>query len=249
MSAAVRPAILTSILRWLAAVLILRVLATILANYPDYFPANFESLFLQGREKTFVGTYKVAFYIHIGSAPFVLVSGLILLGDSVRQRFGTRHRWLGWLYVAVLLLLVLPSGMVMARQAFGGWPAGLSFALLSIATATCAIAGVIAARQRRFAAHGRWMIRSYLLICSAVVLRLISGTAGLVGVPNPETAYTIAAWCSWLIPLIAFELFLGWRRLPLSPERSPGGGRATIRGLRGRFRRPSVSFFRMRDSP
>ena len=30
-------------------------------NYPDYFPANFESLFLQGREATFNGVYAVAF--------------------------------------------------------------------------------------------------------------------------------------------------------------------------------------------
>ena len=40
-------------LRWLAVVLILRVLVAILANYPDYFPPNFDSLFLQGREATF----------------------------------------------------------------------------------------------------------------------------------------------------------------------------------------------------
>ena len=229
MSFAVRSATLTSILRWLAAALVLRVLATILANYPDYFPANFESLFLRGRERTFIGTYKVAFYFHIGAAPFVLVFGLILLSDSVRQRFGTRHRWLGWLYVVILLFLVLPSGMVMARHAFGGWPAGLSFFALAIATAGCAIAGVIAARQRRFAAHGRWMIRSYLLICSAVVLRLISGTAGLIGVPDPETAYILAAWCSWLLPLIAFEVLIGWRRLPEVPTIlgvSTGGCRA-----------------------
>ena len=47
-----RYGILTTALRWLVVVLILRVLATILLNYPDYFPPNFDSLFLQGREAT-----------------------------------------------------------------------------------------------------------------------------------------------------------------------------------------------------
>src|SRR5436190_16689367 len=38
-------------------------LASILANYPDYFPPNFDSLFLQDREATFNGAYRTAFYV------------------------------------------------------------------------------------------------------------------------------------------------------------------------------------------
>ena len=119
-----RHKILTTALRWLAVVLILRVLVEILANYPDYFPPNFEALFLQGREATFTGAYPVAFYIHIFSDPVVLLSGLILLSDHVRRRRRGLHRWLGRAHVSVLLLLVLPSSAVMSRHAFGGWPAG-----------------------------------------------------------------------------------------------------------------------------
>lgn len=201
---------LTTALRWLTVVLILRVLATILANYPDYFPPNFDALFLQGREATFHGTYRIAFYVHIFSAPLVLLNGLVLLSEHVRRRHGHWHRWLGRVQVVVLLLFVLPSSMVMSRRAFGGWPAGLSFVLLSLATAGCAIVGVVYACRRRYVAHRRWMLRCYVLICSAVALRLISGTAGLVGVPSPEEAYIIAAWASWLVPLAACEIVERW---------------------------------------
>ena len=100
--------ILTLALRWLAVVLILRVLVTILANYPDYFPPDFDSLFLQGREATFTGVYRPAFYLHIFSAPVVLVNGLVLLSETVRRRYGGLHRVLGRVQVVVLLLLVLP---------------------------------------------------------------------------------------------------------------------------------------------
>jgi hypothetical protein len=113
------------VLRWLAVVLILRVLAAVLANYPDYFPPNFHSLFLQGREAMFKGAYRAAFYVHIFSGPVVLFNGLILLSEYVRRRHGGWHRWLGRVQVAVLLLCVLPSSVVMSRRAFGGWPAGL----------------------------------------------------------------------------------------------------------------------------
>jgi uncharacterized membrane protein len=215
LSTAVRYRALTTVLRWLAVVLILRVLAAILANYPDYFPPNFESLFLQGREATFGGAYRPAFYVHIFSGPVVLLNGLVLLSQYVRRHYGGLHRVLGRVQVVVLLLLVLPSSVVMSRHAFGGWPAGLSFLLLSAATAGCAVAGVVYVRRRRYDLHRRWMLRSYVLICSAVALRLISGAAGLVGVPNPEGAYVVAAWVSWLVPLAAYEVV---ERLPARPR-------------------------------
>ncbi len=211
------------VLRWLAVMLILRVLVLILTNYPDYFPPNFDSLFLQGREATFRGTYRVAFYVHIFSAPLVLLGGLILLNDYVRRRHRGWHRWLGRVHVAVLLLFVLPSSVVMSRHAFGGWPAGLSFLLLSAATASCAIVGVVYACRRRYEQHRRWMVRSYVLICSAVALRLVSGAAGLVGVPSPEQAYIIAAWSSWLLPLAACAVLERWPARRPSRVLQPAG--------------------------
>ncbi len=197
---------LTTALRWLTAVLILRVLVAILANYPDYFPPDFDSLFLQGREATFTGAYVPAFYVHIFTGPVVLLNGLVLMSESVRRRYGGLHRILGRVQVSVLLVFVLPTSVLMSRHAFAGWPAGLSFVVLSAATAGCAIAGVASARRRRYNSHRRWMLRCYVLICSAVALRLVSGAAGLVGVSSPERAYVVAAWCSWLLPLAACEV-------------------------------------------
>lgn len=205
-----RHRLLLIVLRWLAVGLILRVLVSILANYPDYFPPNFDSLFLQGREATFRGVYRLAFYVHIAAAPLVLVNGLILLNQAFLRRHRGWHRVLGQVQVGVLLLLVLPSSVVMSRHAFGGWPAGLSFLLLSATTAICAIAGVVEARRRRFDRHRRWMMRCFVLLCSAVVLRLVSGAAGLIGVPSPEGAYIVAAWASWLVPLMVVEIAERW---------------------------------------
>jgi uncharacterized membrane protein len=235
LSRAVRHRILTTVLRWLAVALILRVLAAILANYPDYFPPNFDSLFLEGREATFTGAYRAAFYVHIFSGPVVLFNGLILLSEYVRRRRGGWHRALGRVQVAVLLVFVLPSAVVMSRHAFGGWPAGLSFLVLSAATASCAIAGVACARRRRYDRHRRWMLRSYVLICSAVALRLISGAAGLVGVSNPEGAYAVAVWSSWMVPLAVYEgaeRVLAQRR---SRRRAPAGApHGRVEGPRAR---------------
>lgn len=196
----------TTVLRWLAVVLILRVLGGILANYRDYIPPDFDSDFLRGREATFAGAYRAAFYAHIVAGPVVLLNGLVLLSESVRRRWRGLHRALGRVQVGLLLAVVLPSGAVMARHAFGGWAAGSSFVALSAATAWCAVAGVAAARRGRYARHRRWMLRCYVLLCSAVALRLISGAAEVLGVESHEAAYIAASWASWLVPLAGYEL-------------------------------------------
>ena len=116
----------------------------------------------------------------------MLFNGLILLSEYVRRRHSRWHRWLGRVQVVVLLLLVLPSSLVMSGQAFGGWPAGLS-SLAVRDDRDCAIVGVVQACRKRFDRHRRWMLRCYVLICSAVVLRLISGTAGWSACRVPST--------------------------------------------------------------
>jgi len=196
---------------WLVALLVLRVLASILTNYPDYYPPNFHSLFLQGREASFQGAYRIAFYTHIVFSPVVLLVGLILMSDRLRRHWRGLHRGLGYVQVSVLLLFVLPSSLVMARQAFGGWPAGLSFALLSVMTAFCTAVGVVYARRRRYDLHRQWMNRSYLLICSAVFLRLFAGITSVFHLPTVEGEYIVSAWCSWLLPLLVHEMVVWWR--------------------------------------
>jgi uncharacterized membrane protein len=197
---------LYSLLNWLAVALILRVLVAILSNYPDYFPPDFDSLFLQGREATFRGIYPIAFYIHIFAAPVVLVNGLILMSERFRRRSWRWHRILGRLQVILILLLVAPSSLIMALHAFGGWPAGFSFICLSLCTGWCAVLGTYFARQRKIAAHRLWMNRCFLLLCSAIFLRLTSGAISLLEVSDPEQAYIFASWSSWLIPLGVYEL-------------------------------------------
>ncbi|MCZ2344309.1 MAG: DUF2306 domain-containing protein [Bacteroidales bacterium] len=203
-----RTPILLTVARGLTVVLILRVLVTILANYPDYFPPNFDALFLQGRAATFHGAYRIAFYVHIVSAPIVLANGLILLNTFLLIRWRRLHRVLGWIQMGVLLFLMIPSSIVMAMQSFGGWPSGMSFVLLSLTTAGCAVVGVVYAMQRRLGDHRRWMLRCFVLLCSAVVLRLLSGAAEWLEVSDAETAYILVSWCSWLLPLAGCELIL-----------------------------------------
>lgn len=193
------------ILTFLAGVLILKVTANVVSNYPSYFPPDFASDFLRGREGHFRGVYRWAFTAHILSGPVALILGLALIGERSRARFPGWHRTLGRVQVACVLLLVTPSGLGMAYHAAAGPIAAAGLATLAIATATCASLGVRSAVMRRFADHRRWMWRCYLLLCSTVALRLIGGLATVAGLAAPWVD-PLATWVSWVVPLAAFEV-------------------------------------------
>lgn len=53
--------------------------------------------------------------------------------------------------------------------------------------------------------HRRWMWRCYLLLCSAVVLRVLGGLGTVVGPVGPWYD-PLATWLSWLAPLAVFEI-------------------------------------------
>ena len=98
----------------------------------------------------------------------------------------------------------------MASYSAAGPIAAAGLATLAVATAVCVALGARAAVVGRFADHRRWMWRCYLLLCSAVVLRLLGGLATVLGVAAPWFD-SLATWVSWLGPLAVFES-LEWVR-------------------------------------
>jgi hypothetical protein len=190
------------VMQVLACLLVCKTVLVVFANYRDYFPANFRSDFLLGREAYFADAYQWAFYAHIIAGPFVLLVGMVLLSDSIRRRFPVWHRRLGRMQVSCVLLVVAPSGLWMAQYAATGPTAGVGFAALALATAFCAAKGLQTAMLRRFEEHRIWMLRCFVLLCSAVVLRVIGGLSDVLGV---EWTYPLAAWVSWLMPLVVLE--------------------------------------------
>jgi hypothetical protein len=195
---------LPRVLAILAALLIWKVTLSVVVEYRDYVPPNFESDFLRGREAYFWGAYRWAFYTHLVSGPASLVLGTLLVSDRFRRFAPTWHRRLGRMQAVCVLLLVAPSGLWMARYAATGAIAAAGLGALAIATAACVVFGWRSAVMRRFADHRRWMWRMFILLCSAVVIRMIGGLATVAGF-DALWLYPLSTWASWLVPLLVFE--------------------------------------------
>jgi hypothetical protein len=213
MSKARSPA-LPRVLRALAAILIAKVTLSVLVEYRDYFPPNFGSDFLRGREPYFWGPYQWAFFAHLVSGPASLILGVVLASDRFRNDVPIWHRRLGRIQVGCVLLLLTPSGLWMAWYAATGAVAAAGLGSLAVATAACVALGWRAAVARRFADHRRWMGRTFVLLCSAVVIRMIGGLATIAHL-DATWLYPVSTWASWLVPLVVFE---SWQFLELRDQ-------------------------------
>lgn len=79
----------------------------------------------------------------------------------------------------------------------------MAFAALGIAWIVTSGGALLRARQRRFADHRAWMMRSYSLTFAAVTVRLI-GLPLLLLTRNPVVAITLTFW-SWVLNLLIAE--------------------------------------------
>lgn len=225
----IRYAPLLRCLTALTGLFIVKSAVQISATYTGYFPPDFETRFLTGRQTYFFDGYHIGFYAHILAGPPTLLLGLILLHRPTRQRFPRLHRRLGKVQVALILLLLTPGGLVMAQYAESGAVAGAAFGCLAVATAGTCLLGWRTAAQRQLAAHQRWMLRNYTLLCSAVVLRILGGLATVAQV-SADWSYPLSAWLCWLGPLTVCEIMMHRTR------RGQGGAlnRAPIPSVRKR---------------
>lgn len=172
--------------------------------FPLYFPPTFSIGFLSGRQSYFFGFYAAYFYTHIISAPICFLLGLIQLSNFLQTAYPVVHRLLGRVYVFAILFAVVPSGLGMAFYAKQGPVAVAGFATLSLLTGYFTIQGWLAILRRNLAGHTLWMWRSYLMICSAPMLRFMAMVQFYASVP-PSIGYPFSAWASWIIPWMVFE--------------------------------------------
>lgn len=151
--------------------------------------------------------YLPAFYIHIATGSFVLITGVFQLSKWIRARYTAWHRAAGKVYIFVILIFTAPSGLVMSLYANGGMAAGIGFALLALLWWLFTWKGFKNAMHKHWDVHREFMIRSYALTFAAVTLRLYSFFFALAGFRG-ESIYIIVAWLSWVPPLILIEIYL-----------------------------------------
>ena len=109
------------------------------------------------------------------------------------------------MYVADVLFITGPAGLLMGFYANGGISSRIAFVLLAVLWIYFTAMALVKARQRDFTAHRNYMIRSYALTLSAITLRAwkyaITNTVEL----PPMDVYRVVAWVGWGLNLLVAE--------------------------------------------
>jgi hypothetical protein len=158
-------------------------------------------------------------FIHAVCGTIMLVIGAInLYLGATRQHFRL-HRPFGLAYLlggsigaVSAIVLALGNGHRKPTLAFAVEPLrssdlGWALATLGAAWLACAAMGYRAALNRRIPSHQAWMIRSYVLVWSFVLCRLIGQVPSF---PELGSGGAIA-WLSWTVPLMICEVTLQWQ--------------------------------------
>lgn len=145
---------------------------------------------------------------HVSGGVSMIVLGAVALFISWTRRLFRHHRWIGRAYLllgSMAACLVFVLGVIAPHD-----PKSLYIATDTLALTWLAVAamGWRAARNRRFASHREWMIRSYVLSWTFVGCRLATMInfypwLGIEGV-------TAAVWVNWIVPLVICEIALRW---------------------------------------
>ena len=158
-------------------------------------------------------------FLHAACGTVMLVFGALNLYLGATRKYFRLHRPVGLAYLvggsisavsAIILALSNAHGKPKAELSFEPLRAndlGWALATLGGAWLVCAAMGYRAALNKRFVSHQTWMIRSYVLVWSFVLCRLIGQVPSIPALGSGGAI----AWLSWTLPLLACEVVLQWQ--------------------------------------
>lgn len=152
--------------------------------------------------------FMVAFYIHITSSVLAILGGIFQFFPKILRGYPKVHIFVGKIYIASILLLAAPSGLVLAAFANGGLPAKIGFALQCFVWWGLTYAAWQAIMEKNWEKHAELMIRSYAVTLAAMSLRTESYALVYFWETKPMETYLTVTWLSWVGNFFIAELLI-----------------------------------------
>lgn len=202
---------------WIAplAVITAVFLATALPRYVGLDPS--QALIPAGEVGDRGPAYYPALVTHIFTGSVMLGAAVLQLWPWLRANHPVVHRWSGRVYVAAAIPTAI-AALVTAQFPSEGPSQRTANSMLAVLLLTFTLLGFRAVRQRRFADHREWMIRSTALAFSivanrfwgvALVMLFVPSFDGdMAGSPEALSAAAASAWVSWVVNLLFAEWWI-----------------------------------------
>lgn len=151
--------------------------------------------------------------VHIILATPCTLLAPLLVYKPYRRKFPKQHRFIGKLYVfgaLISAILVLPLSLTNG----GGLPAQIGFSTMSFLWFGFTLKAYLEVRNRKFAAHERWMLRSYAMTFAFVHVNVTYPLMHVYEIVNYDamSIKILQSMVSWSVNLAAVEIFLRFNR-------------------------------------
>jgi len=175
----------------------------------QYIPYNTDAAFLRIKQDVIdVPFYKLAFFTHVYTAILALPAGVTQFSTYIRRKLPYLHKFTGWIYATVIILLAGPAGFYMGVYANGGPIAEVSFCILACLWIYFTSMAIVKVKEKNILSHRAFFIRSFSLTLSALTLRGWKYLIILFFHPRPMDAYQVVAWLGLVPNLILAELII-----------------------------------------
>jgi uncharacterized membrane protein len=175
-----------------------------------YFEFQYAKYFLSTKsDKTLnSAVFNTAFYTHISTAFLVILIGVFQFNSYIINQKAALHRFLGKVYVLILLGLAAPSGLILGVFANGGLVSKVGFILQSIVWFLYTLLAYLEIKKGNLQKHLDFMIKSYAITLAALSLRSESYLISSFFDTKPMETYTTVVWLSWVGNLFIAEILL-----------------------------------------
>jgi uncharacterized membrane protein len=147
--------------------------------------------------------WRAVLYLHILNAILCAVVGAILFFFNEKAR--RFHRLGGMFYAVSIVFIIVPTGFYLTSRAEATAFAAVGLQLTLITMLLATVRGVMLAIRRDIASHRRWMLRSYLLLQTAITFRFINRILIQLNHDHAQ-AFAASAWLSLIINLLLAEI-------------------------------------------
>lgn len=203
---------LFGLVKYLIFVLVLLIGGLIVYVTSRYLDPSDSGGYLSGRTEESLSLIRYSVLLHATFSFLTLILASVLIFFRIEENYHSTHRFIGKITVFLTLLFLVPTGFILSYHAMGGIPGRILFSLLTLLTLIFIVLGFLAASRKRITEHRQWMLRFYIVLTSAIWLRLNLFICFQIKWVISENDYFWCSVLSWIPQLLLLEFFLWFYR-------------------------------------
>lgn len=157
---------------------------------------------------------------HVVPAIIFLLIGVVNLIPKVRKKYPKVHKYLGWLFVVMTISIGITSLTIVFTFPYAGFLEQIPITIFAILLLFFLFRGIRLARQKKFVAHRKDLIRVYSLGLGASMFRIQIIPLAIMGF-DAHLIVPFIFWASFGGMLLLAELYFWYqskKSLPLSSQ-------------------------------